>query len=109
MKLLNKIKKNQRRIVKFQIVDRSYLFVKSVFQMTVVMPPMPELKGFMQKKIKVNLNADRIVSGVLIGYDHFMNLSIQNAKLEIPGTIPTKVDRLLVRGACIQSFTELLE
>ena len=77
--------------------------------MTVVMPPMPELKMFMQKKIKVNLNADRTVSGTLIGYDHFMNLSIQNARLEVPGAVSTKVDKILVRGTCIQSFTELFE
>lgn len=77
--------------------------------MTVVMPPMPDIKEFMHKKIKVLINEERVVKGILIGFDHFMNLSIKNATIEIPNKTPSKVDNMLIRGSCIESFTESIE
>ncbi|QDZ24281.1 small nuclear ribonucleoprotein polypeptide G [Chloropicon primus] len=34
----------------------------------------PELKKFMDKKLSVTLNANRQVTGVLRGFDQFMNI-----------------------------------
>lgn len=34
----------------------------------------PELKKYMDKKLQLKLNGSRIVSGILRGFDPFMNL-----------------------------------
>mmetsp|Transcript_3253 Transcript_3253/g.4006 ORF Transcript_3253/g.4006 Transcript_3253/m.4006 type:complete len:86 (+) Transcript_3253:33-290(+) len=43
----------------------------------------PELKKFMDKRLCVKLNANRKVTGVLRGYDQFMNLVLENAMEEV--------------------------
>lgn len=54
--------------------------------MVKVLPP--ELKAFMDKKLSIRLNANRHVTGVLRGFDQFMNLVLdgttdQKTKAEI--------------------------
>lgn len=39
----------------------------------------PDLKRYMDKKIKVSLNGNRKVVGLLRGYDAFMNIVLENA------------------------------
>lgn len=58
----------------------------------------------LQKVICVKLNEGRIVHGTLIGFDHFMNLSLRNVKVEAPGRPPVLRDSCILRGACILSF-----
>jgi small nuclear ribonucleoprotein G len=67
-------------------------------------PPHPELKAHLQKTIRVKLNANRFVYGTLMGYDHFMNLSLRNARIEVPGVAPLPVDSCILRGATVLSF-----
>ena len=53
-------------------------------------PMMPELKKFMEKRISVRLNGARLVSGRLRGYDHFMNLVLDESVEEAaPGAAPS--------------------
>jgi len=39
----------------------------------------PELKKYMEKKLKIKMNGNRVVQGVLRGFDPFMNLVIDEA------------------------------
>ena len=39
----------------------------------------PELKKLMGRRLSVKLNAERRVSGLLRGYDHFTNLVLEEA------------------------------
>lgn len=39
----------------------------------------PELKTLMDKQVQVQLNAKRTVTGILRGYDAFMNLVLEDA------------------------------
>jgi small nuclear ribonucleoprotein G len=67
-------------------------------------PPHPELKAHLQKVIRVKLNENRFVYGTLMGYDHFMNLSLRNARVEVPGLAPLQVESCILRGATVLSF-----
>ena len=58
----------------------------------------------MNKEIRVKLNCNRTVFGTLIGFDHFMNLSLRNAQIEVPGQPPVIVNSCILRGAAILSF-----
>lgn len=46
------------------------------------MVAVPELKHYVGKSIKVEMNGHRIIQGKLIGYDFFLNLTISEC-LEI--------------------------
>ena len=39
----------------------------------------PELKVYMSKHLSVKMNGKRHVEGILIGFDPFMNLTLENA------------------------------
>jgi small nuclear ribonucleoprotein (snRNP)-like protein len=67
-------------------------------------PPHPELKAHLQKVIRVKLNSDRFVFGTLIGYDHFMNLSLRGASIELPGKAAVPIESCILRGASVLSF-----
>ncbi|KAL2631662.1 hypothetical protein R1flu_016348 [Riccia fluitans] len=45
----------------------------------------PDLKKYMDRKLNIKLNANRVVVGVLRGFDQFMNLVLDNT-VEINGT-----------------------
>lgn len=67
-------------------------------------PPHPELRAHMEKSICVKMNCNRMVYGTLIGYDHFMNLSLRNAKIKVPNQPDIIVNSCILRGASILSF-----
>ena len=67
-------------------------------------PPNPELKAHLQKVIRVKCNGNRYVFGTLVGYDHFMNLSLRNVRLEAPGMDPVTTETTMIRGATVLSF-----
>ncbi|VDP12606.1 unnamed protein product [Onchocerca flexuosa] len=39
----------------------------------------PELKKYMDKQVDLKLNGNRIVSGILRGFDPFMNIVVEDA------------------------------
>ncbi|BDA47846.1 hypothetical protein WJX75_005501 [Coccomyxa subellipsoidea] len=58
----------------------------------------PELKKFMDKKLSVSLNANRQVTGVLRGFDQFMNIVLDNA---VDEKNKTDIGMVVVRGNSI--------
>jgi small nuclear ribonucleoprotein G len=49
-------------------------------------PQPPELKKYMDKRLSLRLNANRSVTGVLRGFDHFMNLVLDDAVEDVTAT-----------------------
>lgn len=49
------------------------------------MVAVPELKHYINKNIKVELNGNRKIQGKLIGYDFFLNLTVAEC-IEVRGT-----------------------
>ncbi|EAX81640.1 Sm protein [Trichomonas vaginalis G3] len=77
-------------------------------QMTQAQPPYPELKGHLQKKVKIMSNKDREVSGILTGFDHFMNLTIRDAQIKTPyDKAPVFCNSCVIRGTMILSVETL--
>ncbi|EIE18269.1 small nuclear ribonucleo protein polypeptide G [Coccomyxa subellipsoidea C-169] len=64
----------------------------------------PELKKFMDKKLSVSLNANRQVTGVLRGFDQFMNIVLDNA---VDEKNKTDIGMVVVRGNSIISLEAL--
>ncbi|KAJ2491789.1 hypothetical protein IWW37_001988 [Coemansia sp. RSA 2050] len=67
----------------------------------------PELKSYMDKKLILKLNCDRSVTGILRGYDPFMNVHLADA-YEI--TNPKEHDPLgvvVIRGNSIVTMEAL--
>jgi len=58
----------------------------------------PELKKFMDKKLSVTLNANRHVTGVLRGFDQFMNLVLDQT---IDDNEKSEIGMVVIRGASI--------
>lgn len=76
-------------------------------------PADPELKKYMNKKILFQLNANRKVSGVLRGYDAFMNIVLDEAMELIPKDdikkeyIERPMGMILLRGNSIVMMESL--
>jgi len=64
----------------------------------------PELKKFMDKKISVVLNANRHVTGVMRGFDQFMNIVLDNA---IDEKMKSDIGMVVVRGNSIITIEAL--
>ena len=58
----------------------------------------PELKKFMDKKLSVTLNANRQVTGVLRGFDQFMNIVLDQTTDD---SEKTECGMVVIRGASI--------
>lgn len=67
-------------------------------------PPHPELKAHLGRVIRVKCGSERVIFGTLVGYDHFMNLSLRNVRVDAPGLDSVTMETTLVRGACVLSF-----
>ncbi|GAA96462.1 uncharacterized protein L969DRAFT_87454 [Mixia osmundae IAM 14324] len=69
----------------------------------------PELKKYMDKRIFVNLQGNRKISGVLRGFDIFLNLVLDEAKDETPGSAPLSgsSDGVVIRGNSVSSIETL--
>jgi small nuclear ribonucleoprotein len=60
--------------------------------------PMDVLKNSIEKNVLVDVKGNRGYSGILEGYDIYMNLVIRNAGEMIGGENKGVYDRILVRG-----------
>ncbi|KAK8445715.1 hypothetical protein SEVIR_9G373400v4 [Setaria viridis] len=56
----------------------------------------PDLKKYMDKKLQIKLNANRVVIGTLRGFDQFMNLVVDNT-VEVNGNDKTDIG-MVIRG-----------
>ena len=61
----------------------------------------------MEKRISVKLNAQRSVMGKLRGYDHFMNLVLDDAQEESKEGGGTPIGLVLIRGNSILQIEAL--
>ena len=71
--------------------------------------PGPDLKKYMEKRVSLKLNGNRMVIGVLRGYDQFMNIVLEEGTEVVqppPGTkggeiLTSKIGTVMVRGNSI--------
>ncbi|CAG9796055.1 unnamed protein product [Diatraea saccharalis] len=61
----------------------------------------PELKKFMDKKLSIKLNAGRAVTGVLRGFDPFMNLVLDESVEETKDGQRNNIGMVVIRGNSI--------
>ncbi|KAG0500921.1 hypothetical protein HPP92_000993 [Vanilla planifolia] len=57
----------------------------------------PDLKKYMDKKLQIKLNANRVIIGTLRGFDQFMNLVIDNT-VEVNGDEKNDIGMVVIRG-----------
>ncbi|XP_020100880.1 probable small nuclear ribonucleoprotein G [Ananas comosus] len=57
----------------------------------------PDLKKYMDKKLQIKLNANRVVIGSLRGFDQFMNLVVDNT-VEVNGNEKNDIGIVVIRG-----------
>ncbi|KAI8325681.1 like-Sm ribonucleoprotein [Martensiomyces pterosporus] len=67
----------------------------------------PELKLYMDKRLHLQLNAGRDVTGVLRGYDAFMNIYLDDAHEEISEDKRESLGKVVIRGNSIISMEAL--
>ncbi|AKA47786.1 small nuclear ribonucleoprotein [uncultured archaeon] len=65
---------------------------------TSALRPMDVLKSAIERNVLVDVKGNRGYSGILEGYDIYMNLVIRNAGETIGGESKGVYERLLVRG-----------
>mmetsp|Transcript_31671 Transcript_31671/g.38796 ORF Transcript_31671/g.38796 Transcript_31671/m.38796 type:complete len:81 (-) Transcript_31671:432-674(-) len=66
----------------------------------------PDLKRYMGKRLRVSLNGNRKVVGVLRGYDAFLNVVLEEAVDENIDSHPS-VGTIVLRGNSIVQFESL--
>jgi small nuclear ribonucleoprotein G len=58
----------------------------------------PDLRRYMDKKLAIRLNANRRVSGILRGFDQFMNLVLEDTVEEVSSTERNELGMVVIRG-----------
>lgn len=67
----------------------------------------PDLKRYMDKRLSLKLNGNRMVRGVLRGYDQFMNIVLDEA-VEVPDKAQEKqIGMVVIRGNSVIRFEVL--
>ena len=61
----------------------------------------PNLKGYLEKAVTLNLNKNRKVTGILRGYDQFMNVVLEDAVEEVKDGENSQIGSIVVRGNSI--------
>jgi len=56
------------------------------------------LKDFLGKRLKMRLNAGREVSGTLVGYDNYMNVTMENMKEIKKDGSEHDIGKAMIRG-----------
>ncbi|KAF0683980.1 Aste57867_24061 [Aphanomyces stellatus] len=64
----------------------------------------PDLKRYMDKTLSIKLNGNRKVSGVLRGFDQFMNITLDETIEEVSQTEANKIGMVVIRGNSIVQF-----
>ncbi|KAL5998857.1 hypothetical protein ACLOJK_009805, partial [Asimina triloba] len=57
----------------------------------------PDLKKYMDKKLQIKLNTNRVVIGTLRGFDQFMNLMVDNI-VEVNGNEKNEIGMVVIKG-----------
>ena len=58
----------------------------------------PELKKYMDRKVSITLNANRHVTGVLRGFDQFMNIVLDQT---VDDKEKSEIGMVVIRGSSI--------
>jgi small nuclear ribonucleoprotein G len=58
----------------------------------------PDMKRYMDKKLSIKLNGNRKVTGILRGYDQFMNLVLDNTVEEVSANERNEIGMVVIRG-----------
>ncbi|KAK1375754.1 Small subunit ribosomal protein S14e [Heracleum sosnowskyi] len=66
----------------------------------------PDLKKYMDKKLQIKMNANRMVVGTLRGFDQFMNLVIDNT-VEVNGDERNDIGMVVIRGNSVVTVEAL--
>ncbi|KAG6595179.1 putative small nuclear ribonucleoprotein G, partial [Cucurbita argyrosperma subsp. sororia] len=66
----------------------------------------PDLKKYMDKKLQIKMNANRLVVGTLRGFDQFMNLVVDNT-VEVNGNEKTEIGMVVIRGNSVVTVEAL--
>ncbi|CAO3673272.1 hypothetical protein INT44_007974 [Umbelopsis vinacea] len=61
----------------------------------------PELKKYMDKRLSLQLNGSRRVTGILRGYDPFMNVVLDDTIEEVSATEKHNIGMVVIRGNSI--------
>jgi len=64
----------------------------------------PELKKYMDRRVFIHLNAGRQVSGVLRGFDMFLNLVVEQANEEMGAGERKPIGTTVIRGNSVSSL-----
>ncbi|KZW04040.1 like-Sm ribonucleo protein [Exidia glandulosa HHB12029] len=70
-------------------------------------PSQPELKKFMDKKLFINVQGGRKVSGTLRGFDIFLNLVLDDAQDESKPAQKSPLGTIVIRGNSVTSMETL--
>jgi len=57
----------------------------------------PDLRKYVDKRLNIRLNGRRKISGNMIGFDHFMNIVLDNA-VEHKGKETKDLGKVMLRG-----------
>jgi len=68
----------------------------------------PELKKYMDKRLSLRLNGARLVTGILRGFDPFMNLVVDDAVEETKTGEKINIGMVVIRGNSV-GLLEALE
>ena len=69
---------------------------------------LPDLKKYLDKRVLVRLHGNRKVTGVVRGYDHFMNVVLKDGAEEHYDGSSTAIGQTVVRGNTVVNL-ELLQ
>ncbi|EFO22920.1 small nuclear ribonucleoprotein G, putative [Brugia malayi] len=61
----------------------------------------PELKKYMDKQVDLKLNGNRSVSGILRGFDPFMNIVVEDAVENLKNGDKNEIGMVVIRGNSI--------
>ena len=61
----------------------------------------PELKCYMDKRVFIQLNGKRAISGVVRGFDPFLNLVLDDAVDETDKQTKAEIGKCVLRGSSI--------
>lgn len=63
----------------------------------------PDLKRYMDKRLSLKLNGNRKVTGVLRGFDQFMNVTLDETVEEVSATESNRIG-MVVRLRCLDGW-----
>lgn len=61
----------------------------------------PDLQNYMDKRLEIRLNGKRIITGMLRGYDQFMNLVLEDTIEHTNDGEKNEIGMIMIRGNSI--------